>query len=694
MVRLNASSGACILAASLLALAASAARANPPQPLAPADVFDLEYAADPQVSPDGRQVAYERHFFDIKSDRGRTAIWVVSADGTGHRPLAAGSFTESMPRWSPDGRRLAYVAADRDGSAQLFVRYLDEGVFARVTNVLESPTEMAWSPDGRSLAFVMNVAEEGEPLDVKLPRAPKGAEWAEPLKVVDRVVYRADGRGPLPDAHAQLFVVPADGGTPRQLTQGPYDHRALAWSADGSEIIVSANRREDRDSHPLDSELHAVEVVDGAIRALTDRYGPDRAAAVSPDGRRLAWVGFDDRLLGYQRSRLYVMDREEGTPRELAASLDRDLDAPRWWPDGRSLVVESDDHGRTRLLRIFLDGRVEVLADDLGGTSWSRPYPGGSFSIGGDGRIAYTAVTPWRPAEVASLDRKGGRTVLTDLNRDLLGFRQLGEVEEMVARSSADGREVQGWIVKPPGFDPSRKYPLVLEIHGGPFANYGPRFAAEMQLYAAAGYVVLYTNPRGSTSYGEEFGNLIHHAYPGQDYDDLMSAVDAVIARGYVDPGRLYVTGGSGGGVLTAWIVGNTDRFKAAVVQKPVINWTSFSLTADATNFFSRYWFPAPPWEQPEEYWRRSPLSLVGKVTTPTMLVTGEQDLRTPIAESEQFYAALKLRGVDTLLVRVPGAPHSLDLRPSQLIARNRYILAWFARYGGAELSAPARPVD
>jgi len=676
-------------ASAVLLLFATAAAAGP-GPFQPVDLFDLEYAADPQLSPDGRLVAYQRHFFDIKADRGRTAIWVVSSDGSGHQPLAAGSFTESMPRWSPDGRRLAYVAADRDGSTQVFVRYLDGGVYARVTNVMEAPSEMAWSPDGRSLALVMNVAGEGKPLDVKLPRPPKGAEWAEPLTVVDRVVYRADGRGPLPDAYAQLFVVPAEGGTPRQLTRGPYDHRGVAWSADGTEILVSANRRDDRDDHPLDTELYAVRVSDGELRALTQRYGPDRGAVVSPDGRRIAWVGFDDRLKGYQRSRLYVMDRDGGRPRELGASLDRDLGSPRWWPDGRSLVVESTDRGRTRLLRVFLDDRVEVLAADVGGTAWSRPYDGGSFSIAGNGSIAYTAVTPARPAEVAFMDRKGRRQVLTDLNGDLLGFRQLGAVEEVLAKSSADGREIQGWVVKPPGFDPARKYPLILEIHGGPFANYGPRFAAEMQLYAAAGYVVLYTNPRGSTSYGEEFGNLIHHAYPGQDYDDLMSSVDAVIALGYVDPERLYVTGGSGGGVLTAWIVGNTDRFKAAVVQKPVINWTSFSLTADATNFFSKYWFPSPPWEDPEEYWRRSPLSLVGKVTTPTMLVTGEQDLRTPIAESEQFYAALKLRGVDTLLVRVPGAPHALDRRPSQLIARNRYILAWFARYGGVPLETPA----
>ena len=676
-------------AAAALLFFATAASAGP-GPLQPADLFDLEYAADPQVSPDGRLVAYQRHFFDIKTDKGRTAIWVVSSGRSAHQPLAAGSFTESMPRWSPDGRRMAYVAADRDGSTQVFVRYLDGGVYARVTNVMEVPSEMAWSPDGRSLALVMNVAEEGEPLDVKLPQPPKGAEWGEPLTVVDRVVYRADGRGPLPDAYAQLFVVPAEGGTPRQLTGGPYDHRGAAWSADGAEILVSANRRDDRDEHPLDTELYAVRVSDGELRALTQRYGPDRGAAVSPDGRRIAWVGFDDRLKGYQRSWLYVMDRDGGQPRELGASLDRDLASPRWWPDGRSLVVQSDDRGRTRLLRIFLDDRVEMLADDVGGTAWSRPYPGGSFSMSGDGRIAYTAVTATRPAEVAVMDRKGRRQVLTDLNGDLLGFRQLGAVEEVLVKSSADGREIQGWVVKPPGFDPARRYPLILEIHGGPFANYGPRFAAEMQLYAAAGYVVLYTNPRGSTSYGEEFGNLIHHAYPGQDYDDLVSSVDAMIARGYVDPERLYVTGGSGGGVLTAWIVGNTNRFKAAVVQKPVINWTSFSLTADATNFFSKYWFASPPWEDPGEYWRRSPLSLVGKVKTPTMLVTGEQDLRTPIAESEQFYAALKLRGVDTLLVRVPGAPHSLDRRPSQLIARNRYILAWFARYGGVPLAAPA----
>ena len=315
--------------------------------------------------------------------------------------------------------------------------------------------------------------------------------------------------------------------------------------------------------------------------------------------------------------------------------------------------------------------------------SLGRPYGGGSWSVADNGRFAFTQSSPDRPAEVAvgSRDRPGDVRRITDLNADLLAHKELGEVEELWYESSHDGRPVQGWIMKPPEFDASRRYPLILEIHGGPFANYGPRFAAELQLYAAAGYVVLYTNPRGSTSYGEEFGNLIHHAYPGQDYDDLMSGVDAVIGRGYVNPDQLFVTGGSGGGVLSAWIVGKTDRFRAAVVQKPVINWYSFVLYADAPATFWRYWFPGPPWDHVEHYMARSPISLVGNVATPTMLHTGEQDHRTPIPEREQYYAALKIRGVPSALVRVPDASHGIANRPSNLIEKVAYVLGWFEKW-------------
>ena len=665
------------IATGLLLLAAGLAGAAG---LAPQDIFGLEYASDPQLAPDGSEVAYVRRGFDIRADRGRGGIWLASADGRRHRPLAAGSHTEATPRWSPDGSRLAFIGADADGSSQLFVRYRDDDALARVTDIGDAPLDMAWSPDGRWIAFTMRVPQKATPLEVRLPEPPKGASWAEPLTVIDRMVYRADGRGYLANAWTQLFVLPAEGGTPRQLTDGPFDHEGPAFTADGSEIVVSANRREDRGHHPLDSDLYAVRVADGQLRRLTERYGPDRDPAVSADGR-IAWTGFDDRLLGYQRSRLYVMEADGGGRRELAADIDRDLQAPAWSADGKRLYALSDSEGRTRLLSVSLDGAATVLADDVGGVAWSRPYTSGAYSVARDGSLAYTSGSARRPADVALRQPRGARRQLTDLNGELLGHRELGEVRELWSQSGADGRRIQSWLVLPPGFDAARKYPLILEIHGGPFASYGPHFAAELQLYAAAGYVVLYANPRGSTGYGEEFGNLIHHAYPGQDYDDLMSAVDAAIAGGFVDAGRLYVTGGSGGGVLSAWIVGKTDRFRAAAVQKPVINWTSFALTADRGDLFHRYWFAAPPWEQPEEYWRRSPLSLVGNVRTPTLVVTGELDYRTPMAESEQYYQALKLRGVDTLLVRVPGAPHALDLRPSQLIARNRYILAWFEKY-------------
>jgi dipeptidyl aminopeptidase/acylaminoacyl peptidase len=665
----------------LIAAPLAAGSAAPGSRFSPLDVFALEWASDPEIAPDGSRVAYVRRSFDVKTDTRRGAIWLIDQDGGNHRPLAGGPGNQSSPRWSPDGERLAFVAAD-DGGAQIHMHWFREGVTARVTNLLDAPTGLAWSPDGRQLAFIMRVPAKQEPLEVKLQEPPKDAKWAEPLKAIDRMVYRADGEGFLPDAFGQVFVVPADGGSPRQLTEGAFDHDSIAWSADGREILVSANRHENADVEPNDSEVYAIDVATGSIRALTKRFGPDAQPAASPDGKYIAYVGYDDAYQGYQRSRLYLMNRESGEVRELASDLDRDIENPTWSRDGRRIYFAYDDQGTTRVAESDLGGRVGNLVDDLGGEAWSRPYGGGSFSVARDGSIAYSANDPYDPSQVGLYD--GGKSRrLTRLNEDLLALRDLGQVEELWS-TAADGRRSQSWLIRPPGHDPSKKYPLILEIHGGPFANYGPRFAAELQLYAAAGYNVLFSNPRGSTSYGEEFGNLIHHAYPGRDFDDLMAAVDAVIARGGVDGERLFVTGGSGGGVLTAWIVGTTDRFKAAAVQKPVINWASFVLTADLPNFFYKYWFSAPPWEDHESYWQRSPLSRVGNVKTPTMVVTGEQDFRTPISESEQYYQALRIRGVDTLLVRVPGASHSLDVRPSQLNARIAYILAWFAKHDTA----------
>jgi acylaminoacyl-peptidase len=375
------------------------------------------------------------------------------------------------------------------------------------------------------------------------------------------------------------------------------------------------------------------------------------------------------------------MDIDGKNSRVVTSAFDRDVDDPRWANDSRTLYFTYDEHGVRKLGLTSLDGKVRTVAEGLGGTDLGRPYTSGGFSVARNGRAAFVHNTPGRPADVATATGSGGARVLTALNDDLLGNKTLGAVRELNWKSSKDQRPIQGWVITPPDFDPAKKYPLILEIHGGPFAAYGPNYTSELQLFAAAGYVVLYANPRGSTSYGAEFGNLIHHAYPGNDYDDLMSGVDALIAEGNVDTDNLFVTGGSGGGVLTAWIVGKTDRFRAAVVAKPVINWSSFVLTADFSPFFYRYWFGAQPWEQPQEYWRRSPLSLVGNVKTPTMLLTGEADYRTPIGESEQYYQALKLRKIDTMMVRIPEASHGMTSRPSNLIAKVDNILAWFARY-------------
>ncbi len=316
----------------------------------------------------------------------------------------------------------------------------------------------------------------------------------------------------------------------------------------------------------------------------------------------------------------------------------------------------------------------------------TRPYSGGAFHAA-RGTLAYTRSVPDQPAELAVIRGRKAAT-LTSLNTDLLDHRTLAQVETVRFPSRLDGQEIEAWIAKPPGFEPGRSYPLILEIHGGPFAAYGPHFSTEVQLYAAAGYVVVYVNPRGSTSYGADFANQIHHAYPGDDFDDLMSAVDYAIEEGYADEDRLFVTGGSGGGILTAWIVTHTDRFRAAVSAKPVINWYSFVLTADGAEFFQRYWFDKPPWEDADAYLARSPLHFVGNASTPTMLLTGETDLRTPISESEQFYQALKSRGVDTALVRIPEASHGIAARPSHLLSKVAHVLAWFDRYAEASSSS------
>ncbi|MBK6304495.1 MAG: S9 family peptidase [Gemmatimonadetes bacterium] len=655
------------------------------RPLSASDMFTIETASDPQISPDGLWVAYVRNWSDAITDKRYSNIWLVKSDGTGHRPVTSGKTHDASPRWSPDGTRLAYTS-DKGGSGQLYVRWNDTGESIALTNGAIPPAGPTWSPDGKLIAFTQFVPKA--PLVVGTPLAPPpGATWAPPPKYTDALVFRFDGVGEVPVGFTHIFVVRADGGAPRQLSKGDFNHGGVfggggvVWTPDGTELIAAARRREKADEELLESDIFAFAVADGAMRQLTDRNGPDGEPAVSPDGKLIAYTGFDERYQGYQNALLYVMNRDGSGKRALSTKLDNSVGSPTWSADGKGIYVQYDDKGDTKVGLFALDGSWRVVASHLG--SGMMAYSGGSYSVARNGSVAYTLSTPSIPSNVAVVGSGASATPVsvTSLNVELLATRTLGAVEEIWYESSKDKRKIQGWIIKPPGFDAKKKYPLILEIHGGPFANYGARFDDEKQIMAANGFVVLYTNPRGSTSYGEEFGNLIHHAYPGDDFFDLNSGVDAVIAKGYVDEKNLFVTGGSGGGVLTAWMIGHTDRFRAALAFYPVINWESFSLTADMAPLSVKNWFPGMPWDHKDNYDKRSLLSVVKNVKTPTLIMTGEEDFRTPMSESEQYYKALKMSGVEAVLVRVPGEPHGIRRFPSHAASKLTTLAGWFEKH-------------
>jgi acylaminoacyl-peptidase len=440
---------------------------------------------------------------------------------------------------------------------------------------------------------------------------------------------------------------------------------------------MSTNRHKDYEFESLNTEIYEFEVASGAVRALTSRMGPDVGPAISPDGNLIAYVGFDDKYISYQQRRLYVMNRDGSGIRLLTKNFDRSVGSPRWTPDGKGILCLYTDQGNTKLAVYSLDGKKKVLTGNVG-TGARAFHFGLSYTVANNGNLTFPIIRPNIPGEVAvaSLENPKAK-IITAVNEDLLSHRRLGEVEEVWYTSSLDQRKIQGWIIKPPDFDPQKKYPLILEIHGGPFASYGDRFTSSMQLMAAHGYVVLYTNPRGSTSYGAEFANFIHHAYPGDDFFDLNSGVDMMVKKDYIDPENLFVTGGSGGGILTCWMIGRTDRFRAAVSLYPAINWVSHVLTIDDP-LFLKYQFPGFPWEHVEHYEKHSLLSVVNNVKTPTMLITGEKDYRTPLWEAEQYYRALKLLDVETVLIRVPDEPHGASVRPSHYVAKVLNIIGWF----------------
>jgi acylaminoacyl-peptidase len=691
------------LVAALVCLTSAVSGQQKSDRLTPMDIFDLELAADPQISPDGEKVIYVRQFSEVMTDKRCSNLWIVNFDGSNNRPLTTGNFSDGSPRWSPDGTRIIYIS-DRPGTPQIFERWMDTGQTAKLTNLQTPPTGINFSPDGKSISF--SAVAPAPPTQVgQMPAAPPGAKWADPATVTDKLVYRFNDIGYLKPGFRHVFVLPAEGGTPRQLSTGnfnyaqqPFGPDDAVWTPDGKYLILTANKRPDYEYEQFDTELFELSVVDGSMRALTKRSGPDHSPAVSPDGKRIAYLGYDDKYQGYQITNLYVCDRDGSNPRILtdAQHRDRDYGNPTWASDSSGVYVVYDDQGHTKLDFCSMNGELKPVAVDVGGGGSAYSF-GVSFSVSKSGRVAFNHTDPNSPGDVAttSTSKSGGKPqmkVITSVNDDLLASKKIGEVEEFWYTSSLDQRKIQGWIIKPPGYDKARKYPLILEIHGGPFADYGWRFDTEKQLMAARGYVVVYVNPRGSTSYGQEFGNLIHYKYPGDDFYDLNSGVDAAISRlGNIDTDNLFVTGGSGGGVLTCWVIGHTTRFRAAVTVYPVINWYSFVLTSDIPVLVSRYWFPGLPWDNVEHYEKRSLLSVVKNVKTPTMVLTGEEDYRTPISESEQYYTALKLLKIETVLVRVPGEPHGIQRRPSHHAAKVSYILNWFDQHRAGSNGAQSK---
>lgn len=646
------------------------------------DVFELQFVGNPKISPDGENIVYVRHQFDIMTDKRYTNLWQINFDGTAHRPLTSGKNSYGTPVWSPDGTKLAYTSTE-EGSNQIFIYWLDSGDAASVTNVQQSPGNLRWSPDGSQLLFSMRIPAE-KPVIGTVPSPPQGAEWAKPATVINHVQYKSDGRsGILEEGYTHLFVMSAEGGAARQLTTGNFNHHAATWAPEGESILFTADYTGEADLNPNNAQIYEMNIETGEKTELTDKRGPHNSPIISPDGETIAYTGYEDEYVGYQLTDIYLMNRDGSNLRVLTDELTTDPSNMTWASDSESIFFQTSVEGESILANINMNGEIVTVATELASTSIGRPYNSGSYSVAENGRFAFPMGSPTRPAELAvgQFPTRMANHPITNLNEEFLKSKRLGATREFWVDSSVDDFKVHGWIITPPDFDPDEKYPLILEIHGGPYSSYGPSFTPELQLMASKGYVVVYTNPRGSTSYGEEFAAYINRNYPSEDYNDMMDAVDHVVSEGYIDEDRLYITGGSGGGVLTAWTVGKTDRFAAAVVAKPVINWYSFALTADSYPFFTKYWLPGMPWENPLEYHELSPISLVGNVTTPTMLLTGEDDYRTPMSESEQYYQALKLQEVESAMVRIPDVSHGIVSRPSNLIRKVAHILGWFEIY-------------
>lgn len=686
------------------------------------DLFNFVWIADPQISPDASRVAFVRVTVNDKKDGYNTAIWTVSpADGETHQ-LTAGP-RDSSPRWSPDGKFLVFVrVTEKDGRPdvpQLFMLPLAGGDSFQFTNVARGAGQPQWSPDGHTIAFTNSAnaedlakQKEGQPTPPPtVPPQASASPAASPgdakkqeekresdVRVITRAVYRFNGAGYLDPKHPQhIWIVTAPRNadekvTPKQLTSGPYAEDNITWSRDGSELYFTSDRVDEPYYDVPKTDIYRVAVAGGAPVKITSFEMDAGAFAVSPNGKQLAFVGSPSHpITSYTQPDLWVVDLDSNAkPRNLTATFDYDVGAgvggdnlapragagspPIWTADGRGIVAVYAKEGKANLATFSVSGGqpVDVTSGKQAVVTFRSTRDARSF--------AYTLSTPTRIGDLYWLERPGAQAKqVTHLNDELFSRLNLTEPEE-IWYQSFDGKRIQAWVQKPPGFDARKKYPLILNIHGGPHAAYGFIFDHEFQWMAAKGYVVLYPNPRGSTSYGQDFGNIIQYRYPGDDYKDLMAGVDELLRRGYIDEKKLGVTGGSGGGLLTNWTIVQTSRFAAAVAQRDISDWADWWYTADFTQFQPE-WFRGAPFEDPEDFKARSPITFVKNITTPLMLILGETDYRTPTgAGGEQMFRALKYRKIPTVMVRFPNESHELSRsgQPWHRIERLQHIVGWF----------------
>jgi dipeptidyl aminopeptidase/acylaminoacyl peptidase len=689
MLRLHLARAVAVMAVAPLGTAL--AQATGDTLLTVAHYLDLEQVGDPQVSPDGKTIVYTRSWVDKINDRWESSVWIMNADGSKNRFLLKGGGAI----WSPDGSRIAYIGeAQGLTHPQIFVRWMDaEGAISQVTRLTDAaPQSIKWSPDGKWIGFASFVSQPTK-WDVELPAPPPNAKWTPAPRVIDRLHYRSDRAGFTESGFLHLFVVPADGGSPRQVTRGDwnvgvaYDGIRIGagwdWMPDGKTIVTDGLAEMDLDRALQDANVYAIDVATGARRRLTPERGLWAKPVVSPDGRLIAFTGHPFAAMTMRTSDLYVMNADGSGIRNISAGLDRDpaffgQGALLWAADGSGLYFSPEDRGSRNIMFAAVTGAgVKPVTTgthmlSLGSMSKAGEMAGVRTGFQAPGEVVRITVAPRGAAQV---------TQLTNINDDLLAGKRLAAAEE-IWYPSTGGARIQGWIVKPPGFDPSKKYPLLLEIHGGPQGMYGVGFDMMWQVFASNGYVVLYTNPRGSSGYGNAFMTAIEKNYPGPDYDDLMAGVDTVIGRGYIDDRRLYVSGCSGGGKLSSWVIGHTTRFAGAAVRCPVISWISMAGHSDVP-LFSHSFFEKPFWEDPKRWLEQSSLMYVGNVTTPTLLMTGVLDLRTPMAQTDEYYAALKMRGVPTKILRFEGEWHGTESLPSNWMRTMLYMMSWFREHGG-----------